>query len=385
MVQRVYSRAGGPIRHFHHAGARMPCPATNAKATRMDFPFPPAPPGYFIVVVARTAATVWALVGLVILIRRLIHWRSVQPTEIRRWGLAALISYGVLFFGICPHSIYDNNLWNWPIITATTAVSIAGITICLAKVYVGGTTREKREWIGGTLISGFLVWLILMICFLPSEVYRRSESSRTQCKYNLKQVGLAMHNYHDADQHFPAAASGTPPVSWRVTLLPYLDQVATYNQYDKKLAWTDGTNRTLVMQRLGVYSCPSNYLPQTSEGFYCSAYSMLTGPQTIGGNPNGTRLRDIMDGSSNTAMIVEACGAEIAWSEPRDVNIDQQPLGINFHSQRNGHSASLMSGYHMGAHLLLCDGGVRWLAANTDPTVLQKLVKIDDAEVLDDF
>lgn len=288
-------------------------------------------------------------------------------------------------FGACRYPVYDNNRWTWPIFAATMAVSISGITVCLTKIYIEGTAQEKRDWIGRTLVAGIAAWLLILFLLLPGLSHPIEVSNRTQCKYNLKQLGLAMHNYHDACKMFPPAASGTVPVSWRVVLLPYLDQASLYSRYDRKLAWDQAPNLALAGERIDVWICPSNYQPRDANGLYCAAYSMLTGPHTVGGNPHGTRLRDIQDGASNTAMIVEACGAQIAWSEPRDVDIEQESIGINFKGQRPGHSASLISGYHFGAHVLLVDGSVRWLPSNMDAETLQKLLKIDDAEIPDDF
>lgn len=352
----------------------------------MEFPFPPVPPGYSQVLTARAILIATVIVGAGIVVARIRRWKCVQPTEINWWGAAAAISCVVLVsFGVCHYPVYDNNRWNWPIFAATMSVSISGITICLTKIYIEGTAQEKRAWIGGMIGAGAAAWLLIFIVLFPALVHPREVSNRTQCKYNLKQIGLAMHNYHHAWKTFPPAVGSAPLVSWRVVLLPYLDQTAVYSRYDQKRAWNQTSNLLLAAERVDVWICPSNYKPKDANGLYCTAYSMLTGPRTIGGNPQGTTLLDITDGSSNTAMVVEACGAQITWSEPRDVNIEQQPIGINFNGQRPGHSASLLSAYHYGAHVLLVDGSVRWLPSNIEPTVLQKLLKIDDGEIPDDF
>jgi prepilin-type processing-associated H-X9-DG protein len=107
---------------------------------------------------------------------------------------------------------------------------------------------------------------------------------------------------------------------------------------------------------------------QGSDGMYHTAYSMLSGPQTVGGNPSGTKFSDIKDGAGNTAMVVEACRAQIVWSEPRDVNIADQPAGINLKGHRPGHSKGWLSSFHArGAHVLLADGSVRFVSSATHP------------------
>jgi hypothetical protein len=358
-----------------------------SKVCAMEFAFPPAPQDYSVVIVARCLLVAWSLTGVAIVAIRLRRWKSVRPTEIQWWGAAAAISCVVALLGMCKYTVYDNNDWNIPALTAAVSVSIAGITVCLYKIATEGTHHEKRTWIGGTVGTGIAIWLVLFLVFFtggvgdPGEYYRR-----TECKNNLKVIGLAMHNFHDERDAFPPPESGTPLISWRVTLLPYLDQHKVYTRYDQKAEWNQAPNLALARIQIRALSCPASYQYQGDDEMYDTAYSMLTGPQTVGGNPGGTRLRDIKDGASNTAMVVEACGAQINWSEPRDVNIADQPAGINLKGQRPGHSKGWLSSFHSrGAHILQADGAVRFVSSETDPGVLQNLAKMDDAPVLDDL
>lgn len=337
-------------------------------------------------IVARCLLVAWSLTGLCIVAIRLRRWKSVRPTEIQWWAAAAAISCVVAFFGICRYPIYDNNDWNIPSFTAAVSVSIAGITVCLYKVATEGTHHEKRTWIGGTVSTGVAIWLVLFLNFWSDMGNSAEAHRRTECKNNLKVIGLAMHNYLDERDAFPPPASGTPLVSWRVTLLPYMDQYAFYSRYDRKAEWNQPPNLALARRPIRVLSCPSSYQHQGTDEMYDTAYSMLTGPQTVGANPGGTRLRDIKDGASNTAMVVEACGAQINWSEPRDVNIADQPAAINLNGHRPGHSKGWMSSFHFrGAHILQADGAVRFVSSETDPGVLQNLAKMDDAPVPDEL
>lgn len=348
----------------------------------MDFPFPPAPPAYAIVTLARVALVVWSLTAVGILAFRLRNWKSIQNNEIVRWWLAAGISYLALFFATS-RTVYDNNEWLVPIMAAALGVSVAGITLGLSKIYVEETTSKRRDWIVSNLIAAALLIFVVIPNprSHPPEAYRR-----TACKNNLKSIGLAMHNYHDDQMRFTRASSGSPLVSWRVTLLPYLDQRPIYHRYHPGSEWNSADNLPLASEKMNVFSCPSSYYPRNSDGLWYTAYSMPIGEHTVGGDRQGTSFKEITDGTSSTLLIVEACGSQIIWTEPRDVNIDSQPAGINLKGSHPGDSAGWLSSYHgHGTFVLLADGSVRFLSQTIDAAILKKLATIDGGEQVDDF
>lgn len=105
---------------------------------------------------------------------------------------------------------------------------------------------------------------------------------------------------------------------------------------------------------------------------------MLRGPKTVGGD-GATLLnsKDVADGNSNTIQLVEACGTEIIWTEPKDVEVTHESLGINLPGRQSGTSIGIISSYHRGgANVLFCDGSVRFMNETTDKSVLRKLVTV---------
>ena len=89
----------------------------------------------------------------------------------------------------------------------------------------------------------------------------REAAQRSTCKNNLKQIGLALHNYHDRYQSFPPAfvadENGKPMHSWRVLLLPYLDQADLYARYNFNEPWNGPNNLKLGDEIPEVYGCPN--------------------------------------------------------------------------------------------------------------------------------
>ncbi len=346
------------------------------------FPFPPPPPGYTAVLIARGLLTVWALIELCVLVARLRRWRFIRPREMGFWSLAAGLCVVVIPFGYCQFATFDNNEWLMPVETAAFSTSIAGIAMGLSKLYSDGSDKTKTSAIEMGVVVGFIGFLA---CILnPADLGEHEPyRSRTQCKNNLKQIGLALHNYHDVSFKFPASVNGEPLVSWRVLILPYLDRLSLFKHYNQEMTWDRPPNDQFALSRISELCCPANYNPTDAQERRFTAYSMPVGPHTIGEKTTGSSTREITDGTSNTALVVEACGAQIVWTEPRDVNISSYSTSINLKGNKPGRSESWTSSYHgSGSLILLGDGSVRFISTSTDPTVLKNLATIDGDEPL---
>lgn len=224
---------------------------------------------------------------------------------------------------------------------------------------------------GVTLVCGGILAALL----LPAVQQAREAARRTQCKNNLKQIGLAMHNYHDTFNLFPAAylndQKGTPRLSWRVSILPYIDQAPLYNAYSFNDAWDSPHNASLMVP-LAVYRCPSAG-PNTTA----TCYATFTGPKSALGAGKCVSIRDMSDGASNTLLVVEACQVNIPWMKPQDLDSNMfTTLG-----DPNGASSQ-----HRGVvHILLADGSVRAVANGVDPSIVKSLITINGAEPVPEF
>ena len=139
---------------------------------------------------------------------------------------------------------------------------------------------------------------------------------------NLKQIGLALHNYHDTYGKFPPAvvhdANGKPLYSGRVLLLPFLEQSNIYQQWDKSKAWDAPENMALAQVPMPVFHDPANKrgAPQRSD------YMFVTGTGTMFDGTKSARIGDVTDGTSNTMMVVGTKAGPANWAEPVEWNID---------------------------------------------------------------
>ena len=185
-------------------------------------------------------------------------------------------------------------------------------------------------------------------------------------KNNMKQLMLAAHNYHDVYNKFPESAitgpDGTTKHSWRVALLPFLEQQDLYEEYILEEPWDSPNNRRVLEKMPAVFRHPA--APPASTN---ACYFGLVGPDTaMGDGKKAYALRDITDGSSNTIFLVEA-KKNIPWTKPEDISVPSAASLPSF----GGFTSD-------GYHVVLCDGFARFIQSTIDATTLQNAVNRRD-------
>jgi prepilin-type processing-associated H-X9-DG protein len=188
---------------------------------------------------------------------------------------------------------------------------------------------------------------------------------------NLKQIALAMHNYHTVHNKFPARASlgddGKPLLSWRVHILPFLEQEGLYQQFRLDEPWDSPHNRQSISQMPQVYRNPSSRAPEGATD-----YLAPVGPGTIFESSKGAQMRNITDGASKTALVLEVnSDAAVEWTKPADFGVNpDNPLAGLGNAHRGGFNAAL------------ADGSVRFISKAIDPQVFLNLMKMDDGQAV---
>lgn len=190
-------------------------------------------------------------------------------------------------------------------------------------------------------------------------------------KENLKQIVLAMHNYHDVHNAFPqdvTDGNGKPILSWRVLLLPYLEQDQVFKKFALDEPWDGAVNKKLIEDIPAVYAPIRVKVKNKGETFY----------QGFAGNgavfEPGARLAlfGITDGTSNTIAVVEA-GEPVFWTKPGDLpfdpNKDLPKLGGQFDGD---------------FYVALCDGSVHFAyGTGMDAAEFKKLITRAGGEIAD--
>jgi len=197
-------------------------------------------------------------------------------------------------------------------------------------------------------------------------------NTRAQSMNNLKMIALAAHNYHAANNTFPPAyiadkATGKPLLSWRVAILPYIEQDSLYQQFHLDEPWDSAHNKKLIARMPSTYYSVFRGLPPGM-----TRYVTLRHRDSAFPGKDGVRLSDIPDGTSNTIMVVEADVVHaVTWTKPEDLNFDPARPG-----------AGLTGQPAHGFNTALCDGSARFIPDTIDLETLRNLVNRHDGNPL---
>lgn len=209
------------------------------------------------------------------------------------------------------------------------------------------------------MIAGGLGVLLILI-LLPAAQWPTEASPRTQCRNNLKQLGLALHNYHDEYGSFPPAfvadANGRPMHRWRILVLPFIEQQKLYERYSFDEAWNGPTNIKLQDKMPAAFRCfsfSSGVTGGTLEHKQLSRlsnYVAITGLDCTFDGDSATQLPQFTDGTDRTLAMVEVRQHAVHWMSPEDVTPTQWLTDL----RRSGTKTN--ANHHQCVNALLVDG-----------------------------
>lgn len=221
---------------------------------------------------------------------------------------------------------------------------------------------------------------VLIALLLPAVQQARTAARSTQSKNNLKQIGLALHNYHDVYLMFPPGGiytkSDEPYNAWMTSLLPYVEQANLYSQIDFNQPWTAPKNQLFFQTVIPGYLNP-NIGPEVSKvvgGFGASHYA---GNSQVLQKNESVKIFDIVDGTSNTILAGEVSGGFMAWGDPE--NRRDPANGFGAAANQFGGSG------RRGVNMLLADGSVRFISEDVDTQTLKALASPAGNEQVGNF
>jgi prepilin-type N-terminal cleavage/methylation domain-containing protein len=294
-------------------------------------------------------------------------------------------------------------------------------------------TNVRRGFTLIELLVVIAIIAILIALLLPAVQQAREAARRTQCRNNLKQIGLAVHNYHDQNNLVPpgwvGVTGGQPDIegmngwSWGSKLLPQIDQAPLYGQINFSLSVADPVHANVRTRSLAAFRCPSDTgaekwtildeadgttpVAELATANYVGVFGIedfhacegQPAPFTCAGSGaffhnSRVRFADMTDGLSNLILVGErrsdqALGWYSTWSGviPGGEEAIARPLGGCDHTpnHRDNHFEDFSSQHVGGSHFVLGDGSVRFIGENIDLGIYQHLATRSAGDLVTDF
>ncbi len=255
-----------------------------------------------------------------------------------------------------------------------TSLSLAGpcgIALAVYVLLLVGLTRASLSGSAG-IAGACLVWLIgigLPFFLMPMVSVAGPAVRRCQCANNLKQLALGLQNYHDKSGCLPPSyapdKNGKPMHSWRVLVLPYIEQGSLYQAYRFDEPWDGPNNSKLAAAANYAYVCSGDRTTSV-QGQTATSYVAVTGKGTAWSSDKPLRrAKPIL--SDRRVLLVEVENSGINWMEPRDLTVDQAIAGLASKSGpriSSGHDPRL-------ANAVLADGELVELPSDLSPELLR--------------
>lgn len=243
------------------------------------------------------------------------------------------------------------------------------ITLYEPEFTMSQKSSNKGLIIGLSVAGGLVVLVGAFLGLRYLVLGARNNAMRSRSKLNLKMIALALHNYHDTYGQFPPAYTvgpdGKPLHSWRVLILPQIEQANLYEHIRLNEPWDSPHNRRLGENR------PDTYRSTNSSDSTSTSYLAVSGPKSAFSGKKAMKIRDMTDGTEHTLMVVEAFGKQVHWMQPDDVSPEEFLRMV----ENAGDSDTLYPSGWLG---LFADGSIRIHKAGMDRKTLNGMLIRND-------
>ncbi len=252
----------------------------------------------------------------------------------------------------------------------------------LAESTLAGVSIERSETTVHGKVAAPSDWSPVVALVNDAVEQAKGAAKAASAKRDFKEIGVAFHNFHDAYGGFPSVAAfqdaeGKPLLSWRVALLPYLEESALFEEIALDEAWDSEQNKALLERMPAIFKSPGVDEPGMTTVVAVVGDTTGLGPLPKGapfrpGNPKtNIKFRDLTDGSSNTILVIRTTPENaVPWTKPADLPFDEEKLD------------QLVVDSSDGAFMaIFADGSVNKLDAKIPAEVLRELLIRNDGEI----
>lgn len=228
-------------------------------------------------------------------------------------------------------------------------------------------SRRMMNW-GCLVVLLVFMWALLV----PAVHTPRSAMRRMTSANQLKQIGLALHNYHDTYGTLPPAyvvdERGEPLYSWRVLLLPFIEEKKLYDQFHLDEPWSSDHNRKLLDKMPGIYESP--FPADSAEAKGKTPYRAVVdmhAERSVLRPAKGRHFGEVTDGLSNSVLVIDDPTRRVEWTKPEDIDplylLALTPIGEN--------------DMH-GIHVLMGDGSYQFIGEQNRSELIGMIYCDDD-------
>jgi prepilin-type processing-associated H-X9-DG protein len=241
------------------------------------------------------------------------------------------------------------------LVSALLRISVPLTILLFGLAALGANLYYRWLTVVESLATAGIILLVIAL-LLPTLRYSRHEPHSTVCRNHLKNIALALQNYHDIHGSFPPAytvdANGRRLHSWRVLILPFLEQSHLYAEFRLDEPWDSPHNLPLAKMMPPLYACPSH--PDRKSGI--TNYVAIVGDETIWPGERSVSVKDVGDGAKLTLQVVEWPEGNILWTSPQDLTFPLVATSWRAGSAKHSHC------HHEGrVNVVFADGRTAYL------------------------